>query len=107
MKIFQVMNGFCHWDATPVHPTLESTVGMYSPDIVFVEAPDFVFEGWGYDAEQEGDARFIKPIPPEGWGYDDETGSFYPLNPPDPEPVPETVTTDEFTAAYNEGRDSV
>ena len=101
------MDGFCHWDATPVHPTLESTVGMYAPNIVFVETPDFVFEGWGYDEEQEGDARFIKPIPPEGWGYDDETGSFYPLNPPDPVPVPETVTTEEFTAAYNEGRDSV
>lgn len=39
--------------------------------------------------------------------YDDETGCFYPLTPPDPEPGPEIVTTDEFTEAYNEGRDSV
>lgn len=72
-------------------------------DFIDYDGPDRT----AYDEEQEGDARFVKPIPPEGWGYDDETGSFYPLNPPDPEPVPETVTTDEFTAAYNEGRDSV
>lgn len=108
MKVFQVTNGICHWDATPVHPTLDSTAGRYAPDIMFVEAPDYVFEGWGYDEAAEGDARFIKPTPPEGWAYDDETGSFYQLNPPAQElPGMEILTTDEFTQAYNQGRDSL
>ena len=78
MKIFQILNNICHWDATQKHPTLESTEGKYTPDILFVEAPDYVFEGWGYDAEAEGESRFIKPTPPDGWLYDDATGTFYP-----------------------------
>lgn len=78
MKIFQILDNICHWDATKKHPTLESTEEKYAPDILFVEAPDYVFEGWGYDADAEGDARFIKPTPPEGWLYDDATGTFYP-----------------------------
>lgn len=80
MKIFQIFMGFCHWDATKMHPSIESTKGLYAPDIVFVEAPDYVFEGWGYDPDAEGDARFVQPIAPEGWLYDPETGTFYPEN---------------------------
>lgn len=87
MKIFQILNGFCHYDATPIHPTLEDTIGRYAPDIIFVEAPDYVFEGWGYDETKEGDARFIKPTAPEGWYYDDTTGQFKQINPPE-ETVP-------------------
>jgi hypothetical protein len=75
MKIFQVLNGICHWDATKVHPTLADTVGKYAPDIVFVEAPDYVFEGWGYLG-----GEFVQPTPPEGWLYDAGTGTFYPEN---------------------------
>ena len=77
-KIMQIAYGFCHCDVTPVHPTLEDTIGKYAPDILFVEAPDFVFEGWGYDDTKEGDERFIQPIPPEGWKYDEVTGILYP-----------------------------
>ena len=77
MKIFQIVKNFCYYDATPIHKNLASTLGKYPPDVLFVEAPDYVFEGWGYDAEAEGDAKFIQPTPPEGWVYDPETGTFY------------------------------
>ena len=77
MKIFQIVNNICYYDATPVHPTLKSTEGKYPPDVLFVEAPDKVHEGWGYDATQVGDARFIQPTPPAGWQYDEDTGTFY------------------------------
>ena len=80
MKVFQILNGICHWDATKKHPTLADTVGKYAPDILFVEAPDYVFEHWVFDDTKEGDARFIQPTPPEGWGYDENTGAFYPLD---------------------------
>lgn len=73
MKIFQILDGFCHWDATKTFPTIEATVGNVSPSIQFVEAPDHVFEGWGYI-----DGEFVQPTPPEGWLYDAETGTFYP-----------------------------
>lgn len=89
MKVFQIFDGFCHWDATLQHPTLQSTEGQYAQDIIFAEAPDYVFEGWGYDAAAEGDARFIQPTPPEGWLYDPETGTFYRESEPEPDPEPE------------------
>lgn len=75
MKIFLVKNSICHWQ-TP-YTSLRETVNKYPSDKVFVEAPDYVFEGWGYDDTAEGEARFIKPTPPEGWLYDQATGSFY------------------------------
>lgn len=96
MKIFQILSGFCHYDATPVHPTLADTVGKYAPDIVFVEAPDYVFEGWGYDETKEGDARFIQPTAPEGWEYNVATGGFVKIEPD--EPIEEEPTTAEKVA---------
>lgn len=90
MKIFQVLNGICHWDATKKHPSIKDTEGKYSPEIIFVEAPDFVFEGWGYDEAAQGDDRFIKPSLPQPeswtdmatgkiyhWEYDETVGTFY------------------------------
>ena len=85
MKIFQIVSNVCYWDATAVHPTLADTVGKYPSDIVFVEAPDYVFEGWGYDSTKVGYDRFIQPTPPEGWKYNTETGGFELINPPEPE----------------------
>lgn len=79
MKIFQIMHGFLHWDATNTVKTLESAAEMFSPDLEFVEAPDYVFEGWGYNPALDGDARFLKPEPPAGWEYDDATGTYYPV----------------------------
>lgn len=77
MKIFQIENGFVHWDATPVVPDLDWAASHYAPNIVFVEAPDYVHEGWIYDDTKEGDDRFVPPEPPQGWLYDERTGTFY------------------------------
>lgn len=105
MKIFQILDGICYYDATPVHPTIADTIGKYPPTVQFVEAPDYVFENWGFDSTKTGDERFIKPTPPEGWYYDDATGSFKPINPPEPKPEPETAASviADATAAYEEG----
>ncbi len=77
MKVFQIVSNVCYWDATRQFPNVESTVGCFPPDLLFVEAPDYVFEGWGYDPEAQEDGRFVQPTPPEGWLYDRETGTFY------------------------------
>lgn len=84
MKIVQIVGNFVHWDATRDFPTLASTEGKFAPDIKFVEAPDNVFEGWGYV-----DGEFIQPTPPEGWLYDEATGTFYQegWEPPPPPPT--------------------
>ena len=79
LKIFLIFKGFCHEDVTRHCPTLEATKRKYAPDFHFVEAPDYVFEGWGVDEIKDGDERFIKPVPPDGWLYDDETGTFFSL----------------------------
>ncbi len=76
MKIFEIRGGICYRDVTEVHPTLESAERDCKDGAVFAEAPDCVFEGWGYDDSTDGDARFIKPTAPDGWCYDDATGTF-------------------------------
>lgn len=88
MKIFQILDGICYWDATAVHPMLESTVGRYPPDVLFVEAPDYVFENWGFDGTKAGYAKFIQPTAPAGWKYNTETGNFELINPPEPSEEP-------------------
>ena len=103
MKIFQILGGFCHWDASNVVSSLDEAAERFAPDIVFVEAPDNVREGWGFDETLDGDARFLRPVPPEGWEYDDDTGTFY-----DPSAVPEEPADgadiwDALAAAYTEG----
>lgn len=101
MKVFQVLNGFCYWDATSRHPSLNDIQpNQYHPSIQFVEAPDYVFESWGFDETQQGDARFTQPEPPEHWLYDPATGTFY----PDPDNPPEgwTPPTDETTDLLEE-----
>lgn len=92
MKIFQILNNVCYYDITSLCPTLADTVGKYPPAVKFVETPDYVFEGWGYDESKTGDERFIKPTPPDGWIYDDASGCFYPEEVPTPESRYQTLT---------------
>ena len=81
-KVFQIINSMCSWQ-TPYH-SIKETVGRYPADVKFVEAPDYVYEGWGYMEEDKegnpitGEERFIQPEAPEGWIYDIDTGTFYP-----------------------------
>lgn len=94
-KVFQIVDYICYKDETTHFPTAADTIGKFAPNIVFVDAPDYVHEGWGFNAEAEGDDRFLKPTPPPGWLYDDRTGAFYKEgdNPPTPEPVPDDMET--------------
>lgn len=91
MKVFQIVKGFCYYDATRLYPNAAEAAKHYSPDTLWVDAPDYVFESWGYDEAKEGDERFIRPTPPEGWEYDPGTGTFYPSGwlPPKKQPAPE------------------
>ena len=77
MKIFQIVGDFVHYDMTHLYSTVEVARSKYPATVQIVEAPDYVFEGWGFNPNENGDNRFIKPTPPEGWEYDDATGTFY------------------------------
>lgn len=99
MKLFQIVNDFCYYDITKQFPTKASTVGFFPPDVEFVEAPDYVFEGWGYV-----DGEFIQPTPPEGWLYDANTGTFYD---PNFQPEVEKDVWQEMAEALKKGVDSV
>lgn len=87
MKIFQILHGMCHWE-TPFK-SLDETFGKFPTDCLFVEAPDYVTEQWGFDEFAVGDERFIKPSLPKGIEldededptktpvvYNDETGTY-------------------------------
>ncbi|MDL2258751.1 hypothetical protein LJC42_06325 [Eubacteriales bacterium OttesenSCG-928-K08] len=95
MKVFQIAGNICHWDATHQFNSATDTLGMFPEAFVFVDAPDHVREGWGYDPTQEGENRFFPPTPPEGWLYDMETGTFH----PDPDYVPPEDETEDMLAA--------
>ena len=69
MKLFQIVDGLCHYDATSLHASLaDIPAGRYPPTLEFVEAPDYVQENWLFDATKEGDERFSEPAPPEPAG---------------------------------------
>lgn len=74
-KVFQIVDGKCHWQTD--FSSVEETVGRFPPDCLFVEAPDYVQEGWGFDETLIGEERFLTPEVPEGWFYDRETGETY------------------------------
>ena len=101
MKIFQIIGGFCHWDASAVLRRAADAVGRFPESDVFADAPDHVFEGWGFDDSLEGDARFIQPEPPEGWLYDADSGTFYEEGTTPPS-QPRDVW-DELAEAYAKG----
>ena len=74
MKLMQIKDGFCYCDVTAQFSTLANLQAIHPGlENQFVEAPDYVFPGWGYI-----NGEFMKPQAPEGWLYDDETGTFYP-----------------------------
>lgn len=77
MKIVQIREGFVHWDATRDVQNLEYASNHYASNIEFVEAPDYVFEGWSVERGDDGKIKFLQPVPPEGWLYDPNTGTFY------------------------------
>lgn len=77
-KVFDVIDNRLH-HYYPEYASVEETIGLYADNIVFVEAPDWCYEGYGYFPEAEGDDRFIRPALPEGMVYD-QNG-----NPTDPE----------------------
>jgi hypothetical protein len=77
MKVFQIKNNICYNEVTEKFRTAASTANRFPPSVLFVDAPDYVYAGWGYDDSKDGDERFVQPQPPEGWLYDAETGTFY------------------------------
>ena len=76
MKIFQIVDNFVHYDMTHLYSSVEVARSKYPATVQIVEAPDYVFEGWGFNPNENGDDRFIRPTAPEGWEYDEATGTF-------------------------------
>lgn len=77
MKVVQIHRGMVHKDLSSEFRTAKESEGKYAPNIKIVDAPDYVFPGWGYDASAEGDARFVQPEVPEGMAYDRDTGTVW------------------------------
>ena len=77
MKVVQIFNGQVHCDLSNLYNTAEEGSKHYAPNILLVDAPNYVFPGWGYNSSLEGNERFIQPSVPEGFEYDIETGTVW------------------------------
>lgn len=77
MKLFDVVYGEIHTEYTGEYANAEEASKHFAPDIVFVDAPDWVFPGFGFDPSRSGDDRFIEPTTDTpGWVYDGH-GTFW------------------------------
>ena len=70
MKIFMIENEMCISEMRGF-PNLETAKDFFkAAKLHLVEAPDYVFEGWGYV-----DGEFIQPTPPnDNFAYDPDSG---------------------------------
>lgn len=102
-KIFQVFQGRVYKEYP--FATVQEAQANFDKSIQFVEAPDFVFENWGYDESKEGDARFIRPELPEGWDYDELGNPWNPIETRLAERKQlHSATTDDTMEAYRKLR---
>lgn len=76
-KVVEIVNGRVHREY-PRFSTAEEAYSVYAPNLIFVDAPDNVWPGFGFDPDRAGDARFIRPPLSEGWVYDENN---HPWNP--------------------------
>lgn len=49
MKVFQIVNNICHWDASSMYESAAEAAKNYAPDVIFVDAPNYVEEGYIYE----------------------------------------------------------
>lgn len=74
MKVFHIVGGICHHEySTSEYANAAEAAKFFVPDWLFVDAPDWVHEQWGFDYDAEGDERFLCP-PLE---YTDEHGNVW------------------------------
>lgn len=77
MKLFDVVDNEIHAEYTGMYENAEEASKHYAPNIVFVDAPNWVFPGFGFDPSKNGDDRFIEPTTDTpGWVYDGN-GTFW------------------------------
>ena len=77
MKIVEIVDGRVHREYPELN-SLDEAYRTYARTLMFVEAPDTVFPGYGFDSTKKGDERFIRPKLEDGWEYNE---SGYPWNP--------------------------
>ena len=70
MKVFEIVGNICHKEY-PQYTNAKEASQYYSKEIIFVDAPDWVWPGYGYDSNKSGDSRFVRPTLSEGWEYDE------------------------------------
>ena len=71
MKVVEIVNKRVHreyWE----YQTAEEAQKHFAQNIHFENAPDWVWEGYGFDASKTGDDRFIRPALSEGWVYNED-----------------------------------
>lgn len=76
-KVVEIVNGRVHREY-PRFKTSEEAYTVFARNLLFVDAPNNVHVGFGFDPDRQGDNRFIRPLLSEGWEYDENN---HPWNP--------------------------
>lgn len=74
-KVFLIVDNHCQREY-PEYENAYDASKNFAPNMLFVDAPDYVWPGWGFDPDKEDDERFVRPELEEGWIYD-ENGMPY------------------------------
>lgn len=76
-KVVEILYGRVH-KIYPQYDSKDEAYGHFSNSIHFEDAPDNIWEGFGFDPSKEGDERFTRPPLSDGWAYDEDN---HPWNP--------------------------
>lgn len=69
-KVVEIVNNTVH-RVYPEFRVSSDAYKVFAKNILFVDAPDTVWPGYGYDSNKTGDDRFIRPELNEGWVYNE------------------------------------
>ena len=69
-KVMEILYNRVHREY-PEYDSADEASSHFAPTIRFVDAPDWVWPGYGYDDTKQGDERFVRPALNEGWEYDE------------------------------------
>lgn len=77
MKVVEIVDNTVH-KVYEQYASLAEARQYYASNIHLEEAPDDVFEGWGFNPNVSGDARYAKPSLLDGFEFDENGNIWHP-----------------------------
>lgn len=71
MKVVEILDNRVHREY-PEFGSASEAYSVHTHELTFVDAPNWVMSGFGFDPSKKGDERFIRPELSEGWIWDED-----------------------------------